>query len=182
MDQEAKKAQALAGMQARQLEREKQKQTASLDQEATKTFLTWFANERQKVDSMIAQASLLEQGALPDHFLAISTELDLMQQRTAESTDILPSHDLAQSTNVIAEYQKNLQSVKTTLLPRPKFGFKSRAKAQEAQKQPQKGEAEAKSSSTRTASRTPDEVAVTFQRLAAETPVIEIAQLENQVC
>lgn len=194
MDLEAKKAQALAGIQARQLEREKQKQAASLDQEATKTFLTWFTSEKQKVDGMFTQASQLSQDALPNHFLAISSELDLMQQRTAESADVLPSHDLAQSSNLVAEYQKNLQTLKTNLLPRPKFGFKSRAKAtttstttstttatQADQKQEEATSSGKASGGAAVTPAIPDDVANTLRRLAAETPVIEIAQLENQV-
>jgi hypothetical protein len=170
-EMETKKAQALAGMQARQSEREKLKQVSSLDQDATKAFLTWFTAARQKVDGLITQAPSLTPEVFPAHFLAISTELELMQQRTAEATNFLPSHDMAQSKAVVAEFQKNLQTLKTNLVPRAKFGFRSRATKQDQKE----------NSVPETRPVVPDNVAATLQRLVADTPVIDIARLENQV-
>lgn len=170
-DMELKKAQALAGMMARQAEREKQKQLASLDQDSTKSFLTWFSAARLKVEDMINQATSLSSDALPAHFLAISTELDMMQQRTAEAATFLPSHDMAQSKSTINELQKTLQAAKSNVMPRAKFGFKSRASKQEQKQAPTQ---DVKPSM-------PENVAATLQRLAADSPVIDIAKLDNQV-
>jgi len=154
----------------------RKKQAASLDQDSTRLFLAQYASSKQRVLSLIEQAATLDASdtnSLNAHFLSISTELDLMQQRTAEAASFLPAHDLAQTKLALSDLHKSLQAAKTSCVPRQKFGFKSRNKA--AQTEPKGNEQQEKKEVTT------ENAVTTLARIAAETPVVEISKLENQV-
>jgi len=121
----------------RQRETERQKmleakrqarEASSAENENVLLFTCQFKTSCDNLTSRIEESTSKEKASLPSHFDSINTELQQLTKFLADSKIFLPSYDLRKSQERIDELSEKLNLIRSTLIPKKKFGFKKEKK------------------------------------------------------
>ncbi|KAK7477753.1 hypothetical protein BaRGS_00031041 [Batillaria attramentaria] len=99
-------------------------------QENVGAFLDTLAQKRQFIEDGVAQSSNIEKSKLVDHFDSLSDTLHKVQRYVAECTAFLPSYEVRQAQETIANLQSKIQDKRDEILPKKKFAFSKAKKAE----------------------------------------------------
>lgn len=114
-----------------QLERQRKKQDREQEDSNRKDvnyFLDQFAKNSLEIESDLSKLAcgMVENSLIPSAISKINKDIQTLQKYFSASTMILCLHDVRKSQERIHILQQSLQELEVKLLPKKKFGFKSR--------------------------------------------------------
>lgn len=106
--------------------RKNEKTSLGADHEKLGYFEETFTERKIFIENLIEQAKVMEKTQLPDQFNQISKEILLLQKYVAASNIFLRTYDIKKCQEGLQELTNKAKELENELLPKKKFGFKSK--------------------------------------------------------
>lgn len=92
-------------------------------------FLNTFNDQSREITVKLSKVATIETNLIPDSFNDIAKSLQQLQNYLSSSTLFLPDSIVKRYQNTINELHSSLEGSKTKLMPKKRFGFRSKAAA-----------------------------------------------------